>query len=180
MGNYLIEEKVKGFSFDWDDNIFFMPTKIKMEHFVNGSWEPIDVSTTEFTKARHDKNYRLQSDAFINPRYGYLQKLSLPYLFLAMVITPIIGFTATINAIIGIIMGDWWYVFQVFAVFTVVHYLMTALALRIDGESQRLLGYAVFLVFGFKQIVDALLLKALIEHLSHKKAKWTSAKRVGV
>ena len=120
------------------------------------------------------------SDALTNPRYGYLQKLSLPYLFLGMVITPIVGFTSTINAIIGIIMGDWWFVLQVSLIFTTVHYLMTALALRIDGEDQRLLGYAGFLVFGFKQIVDALLLKAMIEQLTNKKATWTSAKRIGV
>ena len=120
------------------------------------------------------------SDALTNPRYGYLQKLSLPYLFLGMVITPIVGFTSTINAIIGIIMGDWWFVLQVSLIFTTVHYLMTALALRIDGEDQKLLGYAGFLVFGFKQIVDALLLKAMIEQLTNKKATWTSAKRIGV
>jgi len=120
------------------------------------------------------------SDALTNPRYGYLQKLSLPYLFLGMVITPIIGFTATANAILGVIMGDGWYVFQVMMIFTIVHYLMTSLALRIDGEDQRLLGYAGFLVFGFKQIVDFLLLKAIIEQLTKSKATWTSAQRIGV
>ncbi|AFS80803.1 family 2 glycosyl transferase [Candidatus Nitrosopumilus koreensis AR1] len=120
------------------------------------------------------------SDALVNPRYGYLQKLSLPYLFLGMVITPIVGFTATINAILGVVMGDGWYVLQVFLIFIIVHYLMTALALRIDEEDKKLLAYAGFLVFGFKQIVDALLLKAMIEQLRNTKATWTSAKRVGV
>jgi len=119
-------------------------------------------------------------DALTNPRFGYLQKLSFPYLFLGMVITPIIGFTATANAILGIILGDWWYVFQVSLIFTIVHYLMTALALRIDGEDQKLLSHAGFLVFGFKQIVDFMLLRAIIEELIHKKATWTSAKRIGV
>lgn len=120
------------------------------------------------------------ADALTNPRYGYLQKLSLPYLFLGMVITPIIGFTATANAILGVIMGDWWYVLQVLLIFTTVHYLMTSLALRIDGEDQKLLWHAGFLVFGFKQIVDLLLLKAIIEQLRNTKATWTSAKRIGV
>ncbi|MCJ8306969.1 MAG: glycosyltransferase [Nitrosopumilus sp.] len=120
------------------------------------------------------------SDGLTNPRYGYLQKLSLPYLFLGMVITPIIGFTATANAILGVIMGDGWYVLQVLLIFTTVHYLMTALALRIDGGDQKLLWHAGFLVFGFKQIVDALLLKAIIEQLRNTKATWTSAKRIGV
>ena len=96
------------------------------------------------------------------------------------VITPIIGFTATINAILGVIMGDGWYVLQVLLIFTTVHYLMTALALRIDGEDQKLLWHAGYLVFGFKQIVDILLLKAIIEQLRNTKATWTSAKRIGV
>jgi len=120
------------------------------------------------------------SDALINPRFGYLQRLSLPYLFLGMVITPIIGFTATANAILGIILGDGWYVLQVSAIFIVVHYLMSALAIRIDDEDPKLLWYAGFLVFGYKQIVDFLLLKAIIEQLRKKKAIWTSAKRTGV
>jgi len=120
------------------------------------------------------------ADALTNPRFGYLQRLSLPYLFLGMVITPIIGFTASANAILGIILGDGMYVLQVALIFTVVHYLMCALAIRIDDEDPKLLWYAGFLVFGFKQIVDALLLKAIIEQLQNKKAIWTSAKRIGV
>ncbi|MBS3925397.1 MAG: glycosyltransferase [Nitrosarchaeum sp.] len=120
------------------------------------------------------------SDALFNPRFGYLQRLSLPYLFLGMVITPIIGFTATANAILGIIMGDGLYVLQVSLIFVVVHYLMSALAIRIDGEDPKLLWHAGFLVFGFKQIIDFLLLKAILEQLRKKKATWTSAKRIGV
>ncbi len=120
------------------------------------------------------------ADALTNPRFGYLQRLSLPYLFLGMIITPIIGFTATANAILGIVLGDGLYVLQVSLIFTVVHYLMAALAIRIDDEDPKLLWYAGFLVFGFKQIIDALLLKAIIEQLQNKKAIWTSAKRTGI
>ena len=120
------------------------------------------------------------SDALTNPRFGYLQRLSLPYLFLGMVVTPIIGFIATANAIIGILMGDGLYILQISAIFIVVHMLMTTLALRIDGEDYKLLPHSIFLVFGFKQITDYLLLKAIIEELRHKKATWTSAKRIGI
>ena len=120
------------------------------------------------------------SDALTNPRFGYLQRLSLPYLFLGMVVTPIIGFIATINAIIGVITGDGLYILQISLIFVVVHYLMTALALRIDDEDPKLLLYAIFLVYGLKQIIDFLLLKAIIEQLRNKKATWTSAKRIGV
>ena len=77
-------------------------------------------------------------------------------------------------------MGDGLYILQISAIFVVVHYLMTALALRIDDEDPKLLWHTIFLVFGFKQIVDFLLLKAIIEQLRNKKATWTSAKRIGV
>jgi len=57
---------------------------------------------------------------------------------------------------------------------------MSALAIRIDDEDPKILWHAGFLVFGLKQIVDFLLLKAIIEQLRKKKATWTSAKRIGV
>ncbi len=110
------------------------------------------------------------SDALTNPRFGYLQRLSLPYLFLGMVVTPIIGFVATANAILGVILGDGVYILQISLIFIVVHFLMTALALRIDKEDPKLLWYTIFLVYGFKQIIDFLLLKAIIEQLRNKKA----------
>ncbi len=119
------------------------------------------------------------SDALTNPRFGYLQKLALPYLFLGMIITPIIGFTALANVVLGVLAGDGWWVLEAAGIFTVVHFLMCALAIRIDNEDPKLLLYAGFLLFGFKQIVDFLLLKAIFEQLTGKKATWTSAKRIG-
>lgn len=119
------------------------------------------------------------SDALVNPRFGYLQRLSLPYLFLGMVVTPIVGFVSAINAIL-VVLGDGWFILEVIAIFLTVHYLMTLLAVRIDGEDPKLVAYAGFLVFGFKQIVDYLLLKAIISQLMNKEATWTSAKRTGV
>ncbi|MDX1441581.1 MAG: glycosyltransferase [Nitrosopumilaceae archaeon] len=119
------------------------------------------------------------SDALTNPRFGYLQKLALPYLFLGMIITPIIGFTALANVIIGVFSGDAWWVLEVAGIFTILHYMMSYLAIRIDEEDPKLMVYAGFLLFGFKQIVDFLLLKAIFEQLLGKKAKWTSARRIG-
>jgi hypothetical protein len=57
----------KGRSFDWDDNILNMDTKIHMEKKVDGKWEDYDVSTEEFRHERHnidDKNMRLKPNAF--------------------------------------------------------------------------------------------------------------------
>ena len=103
----------------------------------------------------------------------------MPFLFLSIIVTPIVGFTAFANVIFGILNGDAWWVFEVAGVFMVVHLLMCALAIRIDEEDPKLLLYSGFLLFGFKQIVDFLLLKGIIEQLLRRKATWTSAKRIG-
>jgi hypothetical protein len=58
------------YAFDWDDNILNMPTKIHMEHLVDGEWIPTKVSTAEFAEVRNDKDsWRINYDvAFIEFR----------------------------------------------------------------------------------------------------------------
>ncbi len=62
----------KYYIFDWDDNILHMPTKIKMEHLEeDGSWKPVEVSTSTFALVRSDsKHYRAPggnwNNAFVN------------------------------------------------------------------------------------------------------------------
>lgn len=48
------------YSFDFDDNILFMPTKIHMEKLVDGEWKHIAVSTSKFAEVRNDiENWRI-------------------------------------------------------------------------------------------------------------------------
>ena len=50
-------------SFDWDDNILHMPTKIHMDKLINGKWTPISISTEEFAIVRNDReNYRIRNN----------------------------------------------------------------------------------------------------------------------
>lgn len=55
--------------FDWDDNIIHMPTTIKMEEFVGGRWEIVELSTKEYAKIRNNKHYRYPlgvADPYLN------------------------------------------------------------------------------------------------------------------
>ena len=55
------------YAFDWDDNILNMPTKIHMDHLVDGEWIPTSVSTAEFAEVRNDKdNWRIDYDIAFN------------------------------------------------------------------------------------------------------------------
>ena len=62
----------------------------------------------------------------------------------------------------------------------VLQSLQSALAVRIDGDDPKLIAFSPFLVLGYKQLVDILLIKATVESIFKRKATWTSAKRVGV
>ena len=59
---HLNEIASRSYIFDWDDNILFMPTKIKMDKKVNDEWIPTDVSTEEFAQVRTSPEYRLRDN----------------------------------------------------------------------------------------------------------------------
>lgn len=48
----LLEFQKRAYSFDWDDNILFMPTQIYLEKKVGESWIPVSVGTEEFREIR--------------------------------------------------------------------------------------------------------------------------------
>jgi len=52
--HYITESFKKTYSFDWDDNILKMPTRIHLEYKVGGlHWVPVSVSTEQFRSIRH-------------------------------------------------------------------------------------------------------------------------------
>ena len=54
-------ENIRGYTFDWDDNILFMPTKIKLLYNDN---EIVYVSTEDFAELRQNPDYELLKDSF--------------------------------------------------------------------------------------------------------------------
>ena len=67
--NLLLEFQKRAYSFDWDDNILIMPTRIRLEKKVGKGWVPFTVSTEEFREIRKlvGKNFRyVDNDPFIS------------------------------------------------------------------------------------------------------------------
>ena len=60
----LLEFKKRAYSFDWDDNILFMPTQIYLDKKVGDGWVPVLVGTEEFREIRSKigKEYRYGND----------------------------------------------------------------------------------------------------------------------
>jgi len=65
------------------------------------------------------------------------------------------------------------------AFFIILQYLMTSLAVRMDGDNPKIILFAIFSIFGFKQLQDGLLLQQMFGQLFKRKTKWTSVERVG-
>jgi len=63
---YSNTKSIRAYSFDWDDNIVRMPTKIKMLKSTDSGWEKINVSTEEFALLRTNEDYKLDDGAFDN------------------------------------------------------------------------------------------------------------------
>ena len=118
-------------------------------------------------------------NALTNPRFGFLQKLAFPYMVLSMIVLPITGFIVLGAAVLALLEGDILFVLTSFSFFIVLQYLLTALGVRIDGDDPRLILFAIFFNLGYKQLLDFILLRQVVEQLFKKEARWTSAKRVG-
>lgn len=119
------------------------------------------------------------SDTLLNPRFGLLQRLVFPYMLFSSLVMPFVGFMTIASAIYAALLGNAWLVLEVFAIFTVLQSLQVLLATRMDNEDPKLVFYGIFLVIGFKQILDFLLISAIFEKLLKKEITWTSAERVG-
>jgi cellulose synthase/poly-beta-1,6-N-acetylglucosamine synthase-like glycosyltransferase len=119
-------------------------------------------------------------NALTNPRFGFLQKLAFPYMLIAMIILPITGFVVLGSAILALIEGDVLFVLASFGFFISLQYLINAMAVRIDRDDPRLILYSIFFNFGYKQLLDGILLLVAISQLFRRKAEWTSARRIGV
>ena len=121
---------------------------------------------------------RRHSDILTNPRFGYLHSFAFPLMVIHMILIPVTSIMVWGFAIYQLIIGNYYFVAFTVSMFVTLQYLLSAMAIKMDGDDKRMILYSVFLVLGYKQIIDFMQLKAAFEELLGLKAKWTSAKRV--
>ncbi len=119
-------------------------------------------------------------DTFLNPRYGVLQRFTMPYVLSSMIFLPIAGIVVLASAIYSVLIGAWLQVLKLFLIFIALQALMCLLAVEIDEEDRRLVVYSPFFVIGYKHLIDILNLKAFFEvFVFRRRVKWTRATRIG-
>lgn len=121
---------------------------------------------------------RRHSDILLNPRFGYIHRLSYPLMAIHMLVIPMASMLMWGFAIYQLILGQYLFVVYTLTMYITLQYLMSAMAVRMDGDDKKAILYSVFLVIGYKQIIDFMQVKAVFEEIFGKKAIWTSAQRV--
>ena len=118
-------------------------------------------------------------DAFTNPRYSFLQRLSLPFILTWMTLLPVAGVVVLAASILAVLSGAYIQVATLFLVFVALQMLQSLIALEIDEEDRKLAVYAPLFVIGYKQLIDFFTLKAVFDLLTKRKGTWTRVRRIG-
>lgn len=126
----------------------------------------------------HVQTLRKHANVFTDRGYGLLQRLVFPYAFLSMTLFPLLGIAVSVVIPLAVIQGEGWLVAQLAVFFIALLCLLSLLAIEIDGESRRLAAYAPLSIIGYKQFLDVILLKSLIDVFSGQKLQWTGAGRI--
>jgi hypothetical protein len=95
-----------------------------------------------------------------------------------MLVSPFASLMLWGFAAYQLILGNYYFVAFTLAMFILMQYMLSAMAVRMDKDDKKMILYSVFFVIGYKQLIDILQIKAVIEELLGAKAKWTSAQRV--
>ena len=109
------------------------------------------------------QNFWKHRDAFFNPRFGIMNKLTLPYMLLSMTLVPFASLVVIITSIIMLIDGEWMTLVMAFALFATLQVLLSILAILVADDDLKLALYSPLFIIGYKQFLDFTMIKALID-----------------
>ena len=119
-------------------------------------------------------------DAALNSRYGFLQKLSFPYMAISMTFIPLAGLVTIASAVMLLMNGAWLMLVTALVFFFLLQLLISLLAIQLDGEDRKLALYSPLFIMGYKHLCDFIMMKSFIDVVIRRKLKWTSVRRTGV
>jgi len=109
------------------------------------------------------QNFWKHRDTFFNPRFGILHKLTFPYMLISMTLVPLASMVVIATSAIMIVYGNWLTLLLAFSFFLTLQVLQSILAILIAEDDMKLAIYSPFFVIGYKQLLDLIMIKALID-----------------
>lgn len=126
----------------------------------------------------HVQTLRKHVGVFSDPDCGLLQRIVFPYALLSMTLFPLLGLVVSLAIPLAIVRGQGLLMLQIAVFFLLLLILLSLLAIEIDDEDRRLTVYAPLSIVGYKQFLDVVLLKSLVDVLSGRRLGWTRADRI--
>ncbi|WP_224269344.1 glycosyltransferase [Haloprofundus salinisoli] len=114
---------------------------------------------------------------FLDGQFGLLHRIAFPYVLFSMSVLPALGVAIVSLVVWSLISGSYLHVFGMLMFFVVLQVLLSILAVRVDDDDLSLVWYAPFSIVGYKQFLDAVLIRSLFDVLRRRNLRWTSARR---
>jgi biofilm PGA synthesis N-glycosyltransferase PgaC len=109
------------------------------------------------------QNFWKHRDAFFNPRFGIMNKLTFPYMLLSMTLVPFASLIVIVTSVIMLIDGEWMTLVLAFALFAMLQLMLSILAILVADDDLKLALYSPLFIIGYKQFLDFTMIKALID-----------------
>ncbi|MFD1512551.1 glycosyltransferase [Halomarina rubra] len=118
-------------------------------------------------------------DVFSRPSLGYTHSLAFPMEAFTVAIVPIVSIAVLISVAVELLTGSFIRVASLFAFFTLLQTLLSVLALRLGDDDLELAVYSPLFVLGYRQFLDGVMLKSVIDVFISPDLEWTSPDRTG-
>lgn len=115
----------------------------------------------------------------LNPRYGTLGLVGLPYLLFFQILFPLMGPLFDASLIIGLFNHQYHLMALSFAVYTAADIIMSGTALKLDGESLRQLWLLIPQRLLYRQLMYYVIIRSVVNVLKGRLVSWGTLKREG-
>jgi len=117
--------------------------------------------------------------AVLNPRYGTLGMIGLPYLLFYQILFPLLGPLFDVAVIIGLLNHQFQLMLLSFAIYTAADVVMLGMALVLDGEKLGQLWLIIPQRIIYRQLMYYVIVKSVLNVLKGNLVGWGTLKREG-
>jgi cellulose synthase/poly-beta-1,6-N-acetylglucosamine synthase-like glycosyltransferase len=127
----------------------------------------------------HAMTLSKHADVFRSPRFGFLYAIAFPIVLLSMTVVPIAGMVILVSIFVELAFGSIQRVAAFAAFFMLLQGLVSVLALRLGDNDPTLAVYAPLFVIGYRQFLDIVRIKSVLDIVLHRNVRWTRPARAG-
>ena len=117
--------------------------------------------------------------AILNPRYGTLGLIGLPYLLFFQILFPLLSPLFDVAIIVGLLDHHYRLMIISFAIYTAADVIMSGVALRLDGEKLWQLWLIIPQRIIYRQLMYYVIIKSVVNVLRGNLVGWGTLKREG-